>query len=607
MSGIIGYTGKKQVDQLLIDGLKTLEYRGYDSAGIAIIQDEKLRVIEREGRVKNLAHAVNNEEIDTSGTCGIAHTRWAARGKTLKESSYPKFSHNKTFAVIHSGIIENYFEIKNELRDQGYTFSLDADSEVIAHLFEREFDGNFVETARAVALQLTGAYAIAVISVYEPDKIIVLKHDTPMIIGLTDDGNILASDISAITPHTKKYFRLNNGEMAVITPEEVCTLSIENGEEVEKEILEIDWNTAEAQKSGYEHFMRKEIDEQPEVINSAIRNRITEKGKISLPELESVRESLENANRIHIVACGTSYHAGLVCKYIIEDYLKISVETDVASEYRYRNPLLNKDDVLVVVSQSGETADTLAAVRLAKSKGVPVIAIVNTVNSSIAVECDAVIYLHAGPEIGVASTKAYVSQLVVLTIFALYLAQIRGIDADGLQEMKEQLLDLSQLVSGVLTNDKQIEEIANYIKDYNSCFFIGRLVDSAVALESALKLKEISYIHAEAKAAGELKHGTIALVEDGVPVISIATQDEVIDKVHSNIKEIKARGGRIILVTNQEESSLGDYVIEIPKVHKYLSPILTIIPLQLLAYYASVLRGNNPDKPRNLTKSITVE
>jgi len=604
MCGIIGYTGKNQVDHLLIDGLKTLEYRGYDSAGVAIMQSEEIKIVKKEGRVDKLAKAM--EEENTVGSCGIAHTRWATHGKPSDENSHPHFNANKTFAVIHNGIIENYQEIKKELISQGYQFTSETDSEVIPHLLEREFNGDLVETIRKVSLQLTGAYAIAVISTYESDKIVAVRHETPMIIGLAEDGNILASDLSAIIPHTKNFFRLNNGEMAVITPKEVETMIIDSGEVVNKEILEIDWDISKAKRSGFDHFMRKEIAEQPEVIENAIRGRISD-SKIKLPELEDVKEELLKAKRIHIVACGTSYHAGLVAKYMIEDYLNISVETDVASEYRYRKPILNEDDLLIVISQSGETADTLAAVRLAKSKNVPVIGVVNSVNSSIAVECDAVVYLHAGPEIGVASTKAYVSQLVILTLLTLYIAQIREIDVEDAKVLVGQLKNLSGYVKEILKDDSLIKEVASHIKDFNSCFFIGRLVDSAVALEGALKLKEISYIHAEAKEAGELKHGTLALIEEGTPVICLATQKEVEDKMHSNIMEVKARGGYIILLTNGEETSLGDKVIRVKNTHRYLSPILTVIPLQLLSYYTSVLRGINPDKPRNLAKSVTVE
>jgi glucosamine--fructose-6-phosphate aminotransferase (isomerizing) len=605
MCGIIGYTGKNQVDHLLIDGLKTLEYRGYDSAGVAIMQNEEIKIVKKEGRVDKLAKAM--EEENTVGSCGIAHTRWATHGKPSDENSHPHFNANKTFAVIHNGIIENYQEIKKELISQGYQFTSETDSEVIPHLLEREFNGDLVETIRKVSLQLTGAYAIAVISTYEPDKIVAVRHETPMIIGLAEDGNILASDLSAIIPHTKSFFRLNNGEMSVITPKDVKTMIIDSGEVVNKEILEIDWDISKAKRSGFDHFMRKEIAEQPEVIENAIRGRISSDSKVKLPELKDVKEELLKAKRIHIVACGTSYHAGLVAKYMIEDYLNISVETDVASEYRYRKPILNEDDLLIVISQSGETADTLAAVRLAKSKNVSVIGIVNSVNSSIAVECDAVVYLHAGPEIGVASTKAYVSQLVVLTLLTLYIAQIREIDIEDVKALVEQLKNLSGYVKEILNDDSLIKEVASHIKDFNSCFFIGRLVDSAVALEGALKLKEISYIHAEAKEAGELKHGTLALIEEGTPVICLATQKEVEDKMHSNIMEVKARGGYIILLTNGEETSLGDKVIRVKNTHRYLSPILTVIPLQLLSYYTSVLRGINPDKPRNLAKSVTVE
>jgi glucosamine--fructose-6-phosphate aminotransferase (isomerizing) len=607
MCGIVGYTGKKQVDRILLDGLKTLEYRGYDSAGLAILNDNKISIIKKEGKVNKLVDATS--KVDTTGTCGIAHTRWATHGKPSDENSHPHFNYNRKFAVIHNGIIENYQEIKNDLLAGGYVFSSETDSEVVAHLLEKEYDGDLFSTVRKVAKQLKGAYAIAVVSTYEPDKIVAVRQETPMIIGLAEDENILASDLSAIVEYTSKFFRLNNGEMAVLTPDFVKAYNLDSGEEIIKEILTVDWDISKAKRGGFDHFMRKEIDEQPEVIESTLRGRIFSDGAVKLPELDCLEDTLKKAKRIHLVACGTSYHAGQVGKYVFEELLGIGVEVDVASEYRYRKPILTEDDVMIVISQSGETADTLAALRLAKEKKVPVIGIVNSVNSSIAVECDAVVYLHAGPEIGVASTKAYVSQLLVINLLALYIANIRSIKVEDIKEITTDLLKLHDLASDVLSNERIIKSIAEHIKNHNSCFYIGRLIDSSVALEGALKLKEISYIHAEAKEAGELKHGTLALVEEGTPMICLATQEEIMDKMHSNIMEVKARGGYIILLTNDNDVAidLADDTILIPKVHKYITPILSVIPLQLLSYYTAVLRGNDPDKPRNLAKSVTVE
>ncbi len=607
MCGIVGYTGKKQVDQILLDGLKTLEYRGYDSAGIAVLDNNKIKIIKKEGRVDRLIE--ETKISDTTGTCGIAHTRWATHGKPSDENSHPHFNHSKNFAVIHNGIIENYQSIKASLIDDGYIFSSETDSEVVAHLLERDFDGDLFNTVRNVAMQLEGAYAIAVVSTHEPDKIIAVRQETPMIIGVSQGENILASDLSAIVNHTNTFYRLDNGEMAVLTPSDTTAYNLDTGKRIVKEMLTIDWDISQAKRGGYDHFMRKEIAEQHEVIENALRGRLFDDGQVRLTELENIKDKLINARRIHLIACGTSYHAGLVGKYIIEDLLRISVETDVASEYRYRNPILTEEDVLVVISQSGETADTLAALRLAKERNAPVIGIVNSVNSSIAVECDSVIYLNAGPEIGVASTKAYISQLLVLNILALYLASIRDVKVEDITEIAKDLLSLNSLAKKLLSEDVVIKEIAEHIKDHNSCFFIGRLIDSAVALEGALKLKEISYIHAEAKEAGELKHGTLALVEKGTPIVSLMTEVSVSDKMYSNIMEVKARGGHIILLTNDQEatSELADDLIVIPKIHRYVTPVLSVIPLQLLSYYTAIIRGNDPDKPRNLAKSVTVE
>ncbi len=606
MCGIVGYTGPQQAGKILLEGLHLLEYRGYDSAGIAVLKDDKLKVIKKEGKVARLEEQLKKE--DSLGNCGIAHTRWATHGKPSDANAHPHTGCDSDFAVIHNGIIENYAELKARLQKNGHYFTSETDTEVIAHMVEEAYQGDLYVAVRSVAQQLVGAYAIAVVSIHEPDKIVAVRQETPLLIGLGNKEKILASDPSALVKYTKKYWRLENGEMAVITPESAEAFVIASGEKIDKKIQEIDWDIDEAQRSGFDHYMRKEIDEQPEVIENTLRGRFAKDGTISLPEFDDVAETLRQARKINIVACGTSYHAGLVGKYLLENLCSIPVEADIASEFRYRNPLMGDKDVVLVISQSGETADTLAAVRLAKQKGVPVIGIVNVVNSSIAAECDAVTYLHAGPEIGVASTKAYVSQLVLLMLMALYLAQLRNVEFDA-SEIVADIPKLSGYASELLQQEQKIIQVAELMKNKGNCFFIGRLLDYAVVLEGALKLKEISYIHAEAKAAGELKHGALALVEDGTPIVTAVTQDSIRDKMHSSIMEVKARGGSIILVTDKPEQAqdIADTLIPIPKVSSYLSPILSIIPLQLLSYHAAVLRGNNPDRPRNLAKSVTVE
>ncbi|QOR37010.1 glutamine--fructose-6-phosphate transaminase (isomerizing) [Clostridium sp. 'deep sea'] len=606
MCGIIGYTGPKQAAKILIDGLQILEYRGYDSAGVAVLHNENLKVIKKEGKVSKLAEVL--EVADSTGNCGIAHTRWATHGKPSDVNSHPHTDCNNNFAIIHNGIVENYLELKEELIKKGHKFDSETDTEVIAHLVEQLYAGDLFNAVRAVANKLEGAYAIAVVSTYEPNKIVAVRQETPLLIGLGEGEKILASDPSALVKYTKKFWRLENGEMAVITPDKAQAYITATGEKIEKQIQEIDWNIEEAQRSGFNHYMRKEIEEQPEVIENTLRGRFNDDGTISLPELDNIKDVLKDAQKIHIVACGTSYHAGIVGKYLFENLAKIPVEVDVASEYRYRNPLLAKGDVVLVISQSGETADTLAVVRLAKKLNIPVLGIVNVVNSSIAAECDAVTYLHAGPEIGVASTKAYVSQLVLLTLITLYLKDIRKVAIDTTQIVKD-IPKLSKYAAELLKQENQIENIAQTMRNNANCFFIGRLLDYAVVLEGALKLKEISYIHAEAKAAGELKHGPLALVEPGTPIVTVVTQDSIRDKMHSSIMEVKARGGNIILITDKPNKAqeIANTVIAIPKVSSWLSPILSVIPQQLLSYHASVIRGINPDRPRNLAKSVTVE
>lgn len=609
MCGIIGYTGPRQAQQILLEGLLALEYRGYDSAGIAVINTDKIEIVKKKGKVAELIEAC--QELQLEGTCGIGHTRWATHGKPSDYNSHPHSDCTGNFALIHNGIIENYQELKAGLLERGHKFKSETDTEVIVHLIEEAYQGDLAAAARQVAQQLQGAYALAIVSVFEPEKIVVVRQETPLVIGLGDGEHILASDPAALVAYTKKMWRLNNGEMGVLTPEYAQVLDIETGKPVEKQVIEISWDITEAKKGGFAHFMRKEIEEQPHVVNNAMLGRLQRDGTVTLSELDSLSDKLKRADRIHIVAMGTSYYAGLVGKYIIEEVAKIPVEVSLASDFRYRKPLIDERSVVIAISQSGETLDTLAAVRLAQQCGASVIGLVNVVGSSIAVESDEVIYLQAGPEIGVASTKAYVSQLVVLNLLGLYLAQLRGVAVAEREIWAQGMFGLSHYVGAMLEQEPVIQDVAEMIADKQNAFFIGRLLDSAVAMEGALKLKEISYIHAESTDAGQLKHGPLALITEGVAIVALATQHEVLDKMISNVMEVQARGGEILLLTDSiEECRLEKQpaaVIEIPKVHKWLAPIVTVVPLQLLAYHAAVMRGNNPDKPRNLAKSVTVE
>lgn len=608
MCGIVGYIGPKQAQGILVEGLRKLEYRGYDSAGLAVYNGETLGVCKAEGRLSELERRLSRQSLP--GQLGIGHTRWATHGKPSDENAHPHMDMAQRFAVVHNGIIENYLELKEELLAKGCSFRSETDTEVVAHLLADQWDGDLVSTVRKAVRRMRGAYALAIISEFEPDKLVAVRLASPLIVGVGDGENFIASDIPAILEHTRDFYVLEDGEMAVITRDDVRLMKTD-GEPVERETLRVDWDIVTAEKGGYDHFMLKEIHEQPRAIRDTLTGRV-KGGQADLSrEIALSPEELREIERIHFVACGTAYHAGLVGKYVIEELVRIPVEVDVASEYRYRNPILTPRTLVVVVSQSGETADTLAALREAKKAGSRVLAITNVVGSTVAREADDVFITQAGPEIAVASTKAYTSQLIAIYLLGLYLAWIRGTRSEAeLAEVVKHLEGLPELAERTLQLEGAVRLLAAEIAKKEDLFYIGRGLDYAVSLEGSLKLKEITYIHSEAYTAGELKHGTLALIEEGVPVIALATQTALYDKMVSNIEEVKARGARVLgiaLEGDEELHKLADEVLTIPRTLSLLTPVLTVIPLQLLAYHACVARGYDVDKPRNLAKSVTVE
>ncbi|KAB2953470.1 glutamine--fructose-6-phosphate transaminase (isomerizing) [Heliorestis acidaminivorans] len=607
MCGIVGYIGTKKAAPILLEGLKKLEYRGYDSAGIAVLEDEVIQVQKAVGKLTNLENKLNGSA--PCGCIGIGHTRWATHGKPSDENSHPHQDCAGEFAVVHNGIIENYLALKDRLSKSGHHFCSQTDTEVLAHLVESYYEGDLEEAVRKVAKDLEGSFACAFITRKEPGKIVAVRKDSPLVVGLGEGEYFLASDIPAILAHTRLTYVLNDGEMVVLTKDKVTVKKACNGEIIDKEIFEVKWDAVAAEKNGYDHFMLKEIYEQPKAIRDTLAGRIN--GGVNLDEVLIDRQLLKEARNVTIVACGTAYHSGLVGKYTIENLARIPVEVDIASEFRYRNPLVDEKTLMVVVSQSGETADTLAALREAKSKGAKVFAITNVVGSSIAREADSVLYTLAGPEIAVASTKAYTTQLAAMNFLALALAEARGtLEKEKIQEIAEAMQALPAQIEKVLEQAEQVKAVSEAIKEWENLFFIGRSVDYAVAMEGSLKLKEISYIHAEAYAAGELKHGTLALITEGIPVISLATQEQVLDKTISNIQEVRARGAYIIAVAQEGNEEIGNYaevVLTVPRTHPVLTPLLAVVPLQLLAYYTACVRGCDVDKPRNLAKSVTVE
>ena len=609
MCGIVGYVGDRQAAEFLLDGLSKLEYRGYDSAGIAVYDGENIRVEKSVGRLAALRDKIKGNV--PMGSLGIGHTRWATHGRPSDVNSHPHTDCHGDFAIVHNGIIENYLSLKEELIAKGHVFKSETDTEVVVHLLEEVYTGDFVAAVRAVLERIEGSYALVFMSRRHPDLLICTKQDNPLIIGLGEGENFIASDIPAIISKTRRTYILADGEVAIVRKDEV-EVTNHLGAPVPKKVFEVTWNAEAAEKGGYEHFMLKEIHEQPKAVRDTMSQRITaDKKSISFDELAWDADYLNSFNKIYIVACGTAYHAGLVGKYYIEKLARVLVEVDVASEFRYRDPIVDEHTLLIVVSQSGETSDTLAALKESKRRGAKTLAITNVVGSSIAREADQVVYTWAGPEIAVASTKAYTTQLVLFFMLALYMAEIKkSIAAERTAELVAQLHEIPAQVSEILSDVDPIKTFAKQYGFNEDVFYIGRGLDYAVSLEGALKLKEISYIHAEAYAAGELKHGTLALIVEGVPVIALATQRNVYEKTLSNIKEVKARDAVVIGIAAEGDMELEkyvDHVMHVPATDEFIMPILSVIPLQLLAYYAAITRGCDVDKPRNLAKSVTVE
>ncbi|MHC1747861.1 MAG: glutamine--fructose-6-phosphate transaminase (isomerizing) [Cellulosilyticaceae bacterium] len=609
MCGIVGYIGDKNASEVILSGLSKLEYRGYDSAGVAIVNGEdQVQWAKEKGRLSMLEQFL--EESPIKGNIGIGHTRWATHGEPSNENSHPHLTGDETIAVVHNGIIENYMELKEGLMAEGIQFKSETDTEVIVHLIGSYYDGDLLDATYKALTHLRGAYALGVVSSNHPNELIAVRKESPLIVGIGEGEYFIASDVPAILEYTRDVYFLDNNELVHIKDGDI-TIYDQDRNPVAKEMTHIEWDIEAASKNGFDHFMLKEIYDQPQAIHDTLLRRLDENRVIQLEDITLTKEQLNSVNKIYIVACGTAYHAGLVGKYAIEKLAHIPVEADIASEFRYSDPFVDEKTLLIVVSQSGETADTLAAIKEAKRKGARVLAITNVVGSSVAREADDVFYTWAGPEIAVASTKAYTAQLVAFYMLALHFARIKDtVTYTRYTELVDKIENLSIAVGEILDEKEKIREIAKEIKDVNSAFYLGRGLDYMTAAEAALKLKEISYIHTEAFAAGELKHGTIALIEANVPVLAIVTQDALEEKMMSNIKEVKARGAKVIAIakeTNKEIGKIADDVIYIPAVEDLLMPIISVIPTQLMAYYASLEKGNDVDKPRNLAKSVTVE
>ncbi|MDP9343992.1 MAG: glutamine--fructose-6-phosphate transaminase (isomerizing) [Actinomycetota bacterium] len=608
MCGIVGYTGPEEALPIILEGLRRLEYRGYDSAGVAIV-DGGLHVRKRQGKLSVL-EATLGEEPAPPGTAGMGHTRWATHGVPSDVNAHPHVDCHGRIAVIHNGIIENFAALRERLEKDGHTLVSDTDTECIAHLLEEHFDGDLGDAVRATVRELEGAYAIVALTVDQPDRIVGAKVSSPLVVGLGDGETMLASDIPAVLQRTRTVIPLEEGQVVELGPDGVAITDFE-GNPILATPLEVHWDVARAQKSGYDDFMLKEIYEQPAAIRDTLVGRVSPAGHLSLDELRVNEDLLRNVDKVFVVACGTAFHSGLVAKYAIEHWTRLPVEIEIASEFRYRDPVLDSRTLTLGVSQSGETIDTLEAVRHARNQGSHVIAITNTVGSSISREADGVLYTHAGPEICVAATKTFATQMVALHLLALYLAQLRGTKFP--HEITDSVASMAELpaqVERTLLLDAQVSEIAEQYAQAPDFLFIGRHTGYPAALEGALKLKEISYIHAEGYAAGELKHGAIALVEEGVPVVAVATECHVYPKILSNIQEVKARGARIIAVATEGDRQIGsmaDHVLFVPRTPELLSPVVVTVPLQLLAYRIAKIRGCDVDQPRNLAKSVTVE
>lgn len=610
MCGIVGYTGKGEASEFLIDGLRRLEYRGYDSAGIAVYDGEKIVIEKKEGRLANLEDALKAHPL--RGHVGIGHTRWATHGAPSDINAHPHGDCHNHFVIVHNGIIENYMEIKQDLIKKGHVFKSETDSEVAAHLAEELDDGDFLSTVRKVLKYITGTYTLLFMDKNDPDTIICTKKDNPLVIGLGDGENFIASDIPAIISRTRRIYVLDDGEIAVVRKDGVTVYDSE-GLPISKKVQEVTWTAEAAEKGGYPHFMLKEIYEQPKAVRDTVQIHVNDADEVVFDNLKWTKADISRIDHILITACGTAYHAGLVAKYYIERFARIPVSVEIASEYRYSHPLTSEGTFVIVVSQSGETIDTLAALKEAKRLGAQSLAVTNSIGSSIAREADYTVYTLAGPEIAVASTKAYTTQLVALLMLALYMGQVKGtVSPEEVRDIIAALKALPDDIEKVLA-DKERERMAGFADSLiraNDIFYLGRSIDYAIAMEGALKLKEISYIHAEAYAGGELKHGTLALITPETPVISVVTQDEIAPKMYSNIQEVRARGAEVIGIGYEDDEEIEKYttaVVRIPRVAEFIAPILSVIPMQLLAYYTGIKRGNDVDKPRNLAKSVTVE
>ena len=617
MCGIVGYIGKQKASPILINGLIRLEYRGYDSAGISTIEPNGLSIMKNKGRVKNLYDLDGIDKLE--GTIGIAHTRWATHGKPSKENAHPHQDNSKTFSVVHNGIVENYNDLRKFLTTNGYNFISETDTEIIPNLIDfyyKKDDKNnlentdikkFLTAVKNACSDLKGSFALEIICKDFPDNMIVVRKDSPLVIGKGDGENYISSDIPAILSFTRNFYLLNDYEFALLSRDDIKFYD-KALNPIDKKTKTIEWDATSSEKNGFDDFMLKEIYEQPTSIRETIGSKFSENSKCEFEELNFSKEYLSSINKIYIVACGTAMHAGLVAKNAIEKLCKINTEVDIASEFRYREPLIDSKTLCIFISQSGETADTIAALKLSKEKGAKTIAISNVIGSSITREADYSLYTHAGPEIAVASTKAYTSQVILLVILAIYFAEILGLENKTLTGLKKEILELPKKVEETLSISENIKHIAKTIFQEKDIFFLGRGIDETVAREGSLKLKEISYIHSESYPAGELKHGPIALIENGITVIGILTDSNLVEKSISNLQEVVTRGAKTLIITNQNLNiDLFDFVIKIPETNTFISPILSIIPLQLLSYYISKEKGLDVDKPRNLAKSVTVE
>ena len=612
MCGIVGYIGTQQAAPILLEGLESLEYRGYDSAGVAIMPQEehpkKIEVVKAKGRLQILREMTDNGNA-LHGTCGIGHTRWATHGEPSVSNSHPHYNKDKSIVVVHNGIIENYQSLRENLIRKGYAFSSQTDTEVVALLLDQYYAGDPLDAITKVMVRLQGSYALGIMFADFPGEIYAVRKSSPLIVGQSEDGNFIASDVPAILKYTRNVYYIEDYEIVKLTREGVIFYNLDK-EELQKEPTLIQWDAKAAEKDGYAHFMLKEIYEQPKAVRDTISPRIVD-GKIVIEELNMTEEEIRNISRIYIVACGSAYHVGMSAKYVLENMARIPVEVDLASEFRYRDPILDSNALVIVISQSGETADTLAALREAKARGVRVLGIVNVVGSSIAREVDNVMYTWAGPEISVATTKAYSTQLAAIYLIGMHFGEVRGtIKKEELEVMIQELQELPDKIEQILKDKERIQWFANKFSASKDIFFLGRGLDYATSLEGSLKLKEISYIHSEAYAAGELKHGTISLIENGILVVAVATQQELFDKMINNVVEVKSRGAYIMGLTSYGNYSIedtADFTVYVPKTYKYFTTSLAVIPLQLMAYYVSLAKGLDVDKPRNLAKSVTVE